>query len=281
MPYTMQQYKDEIANRLSRYQVSLELDSGTLEMIINTARRDVQMATLQLYPERYAAIMTLDKLTGNTATEVTKYRKTITLRNATTFTSKVYVMDLPDEYMSHEVVMVNGTVGAASGFWEAREVNKRELMSALDNINTRPKENDALYYIEKDPGAARHKIYISKGTNAITPADVQIWYTKALKYLELFDSSGNPDVESSIGYVFDEFVVYQSMLISLSEISFSGGAKEVIQNDFEKLAAIHETNYSAMINRQNLLLPTREGQYPHIPVVQVPNAAAANFGGGN
>lgn len=275
----MKQYMDEVGNRLSRYSVQIELDSGTLEMLVNGARRNVQMATLQMFPERYSAIINLDDVSGNAAVLQTMYSTTIELRSPVTYTSEVYKMDLPDDFISMEVVLVSGSLGeeGPSGLWEARAVSKRELWAALQNMNTRPKENDPIYCLEKAPGSDRYSIYVTKGPGAITPADVSIWYLKALKYLEEYNSTGGDDTEQNISYEFDEMVVYQAMLMALAETSFSG-AKEIIGADLERLVSAMEKNYSAGINRQTLYLPSREGQYPNSPIVKSPNPANSNKG---
>ncbi len=272
----MKQYIDEVSNRLSRYTVQLELDPGTIEMLVNGARRNVQMATLQMFPERYSAIINLDDVSGNSSTIQPAYSTTIALRTPVTYTSEVYKMQLPDDFISMEVVLVSGSVGeeGPSGLWEARAVTKQELWSTLQNMNTRPKVNDPIYCIEKAPGSARHSIYVSNGDGVLAPADVRIWYLKALKYLEEYNATGGDDTEQNISYEFDEMVVYQAMLMALSETTLNG-AKDVIGADLERLVMAMEKNYSANINRQTLYLPSREGQYPGQPINYKPNNAQA------
>jgi len=265
MPYTMQTYQQEVALRLSRYSVSLELDPGSLEMLVNRARREVQMATLSLFPERYAAIRTLDTVSGVSTTEVPDYRVTVT-RFATNVTNKVYQIGLPADFIDIEAVTVSGT----SGTWEAREVVKSELYGAMRNQNSMPTEREPIYFIERSPDDATYSIYVTKGEAAVAPADVRIYYQKALKYLELADSNGNPDVEANMSYEFEEFVVYQAMLQALKKTSFNN-AKAAIQQDVEHMITTMESNYNSTVDRHGLLLPSRQGLYPNQAVPQVPN----------
>lgn len=273
MPYTMQSYQDEVALRLSRYQVSLELDAGTLEMMINRARRDVQLATLQMFPERYAAIIDLDLVSGNAAVEVQEYRNTVP-RFGTSVTNSVWRMQLPDDYIQIHSVLVQTVSGENAGFWEAREVNKAELYGAMRNQNQMPTSFDPIYCIEKDPANARYDIYVSKGANAVSPSQVTIWYQKALKYLQLVGAGGTPDAEVNMSYEYEEMVVLNTMLQALKKTNFLV-AKQVIQGDVENLLTEIETNYNATVDKRGLLLPSRMGLYPGSAVPDRPNNGLA------
>lgn len=265
MPYDMQTYQQEIALRLSRYQISLELDPGTLEMMINRARRDVQMATLNVFPERYSAVLKLDAVSGNTSTEIVEYRTTVT-RFSSTVVNKVYEIKLPDDFIQMEAVLV-----LSSGTnWEAREITKPELYGALGNQNTMPTQREPTYTVEKSPDNSYYTILVSAGTSALVPADITIYYLKALKYLERVNGSNVPDVEKSMSYEFEEFVIYQTMLQALKKTAFNS-AKQAIASDLEQGFTVLEMNYNATVDRSGLLLPGREGLYPNQPVAQVPN----------
>ncbi len=266
MPQVMKTYQQEIALRLSRYSVTLELDPGTLEMIINRARRRVQMATLNIHPERYSAIRTLDTVSGNSASEVVEYRTTVR-RFTTSLTNKVYRIGLPEDFIEIDACVVE----SASGEWEAREAVKGELYMAMANSNTMPTNSQPLYAIEKSPDAAAYHIYVSCGEDAIDPADVTIFYTKSLKYLELVISgTGQPDPEANVSYEFEEFVVYEAMLDCLRKTDFNN-AKTAIAADEEHMVMMLEMNFNSRVDRQGLLLPSREGLYPNQPVNQLPN----------
>lgn len=274
MPYNMQSYQDEVALRLSRYQVSLELDAGTLEMMVNRARRDVQLATLQMFPERYAAIRTLNTVSGNAATEVVEYRNTVP-RFGTNITNTVWKMSLPDDYIQMAVVYVNAASGEDPvAYWEAREANKTELYGAMRNQNQMPTSRDPMYCIEKDPDSARYDIYVSRGTSAVSPSNVLIWYQKSLKYLQLVGIGGAPDQEFNMSYEYEEMVVLHTMLQALKKSNFLA-AKQVIQADMESLLTEVETNYNATVDRKGLLLPSRSGLYPSTAIPDRPNNGLA------
>jgi hypothetical protein len=256
----MQSYQDEVALRLSRYEVSLELDAGTLEMMVNRARRDVQLATLQMFPERYAAILNLDLVSGNASNEVLEYRNTVP-RFGTSVTNTVWKMQLPDDFIQVHAVHVNTVSGEAPAYWEAREVNKTELFGAMRNQNQMPTTFDPIYCIEKDPANSRYEIYVSQGTSQVTPSQVRIWYQKALKYLQLVNASGQPDQETNMSYEYEEMVVLNTMLQALKKTNFLV-AKQAIQGDAENLLTEIEANYNSTVDKRGLLLPSRSGLYP-------------------
>lgn len=269
MPYNMQSYQDEVALRLSRYQVSLELDAGTLEMMVNRARRDVQLATLQMFPERYAAILNLDLVSGNTAVAMPEYTNTVP-RFGASVVNTVWRIQLPDDFVQIHAVLVNSPSGEGDAYWEAREVNKTELFGAMRNQNQMPTTNDPIYCIEKDPANSRHHIYVSKGSSSVTPAQVKIWYQKALKYLQLVGIGGLPDQEINMSYEYEEMVVLNTMLQALKKTSFLS-AKQAIQSDMEALLSGVSANYNATVDKRGLLLPSKSGLYPGTAVPDRPN----------
>ncbi len=265
MPYDMQSYQQEVALRLSRYTVSLELDPGTLEMMVNRARREVQMATLNIFPERYSAILSLSAVSGNTSVEQADLQTTV-LRVGTPVVNKVFQMKLPNDFIQMEAVHIT----SPNGVWEARESTKQELYSISSNQNSMPTEREPVYVIEKSPDNSYYNILIGAGSRSVAVADVTIYYIKALKYLERTDSTGAPDVEKSMSYEFEEFVIYHTMLQALKKTSFNNAKKE-IASDLEQGFAMLESNYNSTVDRSGLMLPSREGLYPHQQVQQVPS----------
>lgn len=273
MPYTMQSYIDEVTMRLNRYQVSLELDEGALEVIINDARRFVHSITVQLFPERYGEILTLDQIVGNVAARVTDFDTDIIRRNPngtlTTVTNTVWQMSLPANFVEPEAVIVDGTFG-----WrEARRVIKREMYSTLRNTNSCPYPHLPVYCIEKSPANSQYVIYVSKGSEAVTVAQVEVWYSKALKYLQMVDpNTGLPDAEVVMSYEFDELVVLDAMLKSLQKTNFqSPELNGIISNEMEQIIGSVEEKYNTAVDRGSLLLPSKEGLYPNQPVMRTPN----------
>jgi len=273
MPYTMQSYIDEVTMRLNRYQVSLELDEGALEVIINDARRFVHSITVQLFPERYGEILTLDQIVGNTATRVTDFDTNILRRNPngtiTTVTNTVWIMALPANFVDPEAVIINGTFG-----WrEARRTVKKELYSALRNTNSCPYPHLPVYCIEKATNSSGYVIYVSKGSEAVTVGQVEVWYSRALKYLQMVDpNTGLPDVELVMSYEFEELVVLDAMLKSLQKTNFqSAELSNLVAGEMEQVIGAVEEKYNTAIDRGSLLLPSKEGLYPGQPVMRSPN----------
>lgn len=90
---TMSEYTSAIITRANRYAVGLELDHGTIELLVNRARRDVQLATMPLYPERYGR----DVIGLNFLQEKTSFE---------TDTAKVFEGPLPADFTDMAVVQV-------------------------------------------------------------------------------------------------------------------------------------------------------------------------------
>lgn len=266
MPYNAQQYVDEVKLRLSRYAVNMELDEGSLEMIVNRARRAVQRATMPLFPERYSAILNLTGVPGNTSVAVPEYTVTV-VRGATSVTNTMWLLNLPADFVQAEVVLISTAEGAR---FESRQVTKKELATTMRNVHTQPTPRSPIYCIEKNPNNSQYQIYASKGAAQVTVSDVQIWYLKALKHLQLDDGTGNPDNEVVMSYEFEEFVVYQAMLDALKKTSFNN-AKQIIGSEIEMQISSLQQQYNTSVDRSGLLLPSREGIYPNQGIPEMPS----------
>lgn len=264
MPYNMQQYVDDVRLRLSRYDVSAEVDNGMLEVLVNRARHDVQLATLEFFPERYAREVIISAAPAN----VTAY-DTTSPRLSGSVVNKVYDVALPADFITDVQVMVKDDTTV---FWSARKANKRELFQIMRNTWNCPSLQNPIYYIERAPGDATYTIGVSKGSTAVATNDIKIWYLAKLPYLQLFGSGGSPDPEVRIGYDCQELVVTLASLKTCMALQFTD-ALQAITGDIELNIFFLEEMYKRHVDRSKLLLPSRESLYPNQPIPERPVAA--------
>ncbi|MBL8000198.1 MAG: hypothetical protein JNL32_16365, partial [Candidatus Kapabacteria bacterium] len=174
--YSILDYYDEMMMRLRRYYVSQELDAGTAEMIINRARRDVQMAILPIYRERFTCWLNMNQVVGNTVVEETTRRRTMTRFGGTQTTNRSYVMQLPADFIEADVVIVEGSLGS----YEASELSKREFYSIMGQSWAYPSPHTPKFCVEKDTEQPNYVIRVSKGPEAVTLPQVRVYYVRAV-----------------------------------------------------------------------------------------------------
>lgn len=252
----IKEYYDALMIRLRRYYVSQELDPGTAEMLLNRARRDVQLAILPIYRERFGAILTLDGVPGNSAVEDTTRRRTLG-----GVTRTVYSMNLPADFIQDDCVLVTTQVGEI----EARKLSQRELMNVLYHTYAKPSAYSPVYSVEKDTESDAYVINVSIGAGAVVPADVKLFYIRALKYLQLRNNAGAEDLELVLPYDCREMVIYQAMLVAMQKYSMPE-AKEVVGFELEGIVDTVQKDFNNTIDRSKLLLPTRQSTFPNQPL---------------
>lgn len=259
MPYNMYQYIDEVKARMSRYDVQVELDDLKLEMLINRARRDVQLATLPLFRERYGRIATISAVPS-------------ILANFAFDTVDFYTAALPADFIEEDVVTVNHS----SNPWEARKLIKQEMYGISRSSWVSPTPNSPVYIIERNPASVTTNIYVSKGSTVVAANDIVLWYVAALPYLQAYPVSGIPDNERKMSYQWEELVVLCSMAKAYEMQQFLQ-LRDLIVADVQTIVSLMEESYKTTIDRSKLLLPTRESLIPNVPISDVPIGG----GGGN
>jgi hypothetical protein len=257
----MQQYVDDVRLRLSRYDISAEVDNGMLEMLVNRARHDVQLATLWVFPERYARETTI----AAAPSAVANYATTSPTL-AGSVTNAVYEVALPSDFIEEVQVFIKDD---STNFWAARKLNKRELFQIMRNVWNCPTLQNPIYYVERSPGDATYTIGASKGATAVATNDIKLWYLAKLPYLQLFGTGGAADPEVRIGYDCQELVVTLATLKTCQALQFSD-ALPTITGDIDLNIYILEEMYKKRVDRSKLLLPSRESLYPNMPVPERP-----------
>lgn len=260
MPYNMQQYVDDVRMRLSRYDISAEVDNGMLEMLVNRARHDVQLATLQIFPERYSREFTIAAVPS----AVTDYATT-SPRATGSVTNAVYEAALPSDFIEMVQCFVKDS---GTTFWAGRLVNKRELVQIMRNVWNCPTEQNPVYYVQRAPGDASYTIGVSKGSGVVATNEIRIWYLAKLPYLQLFNA-GNPDPEVRIGYDCQELVVSLATLKVCQALKFDVSVQAIV-GDINLNIAFLEDAYKTGVDRSKLMLPSRESLYPNRPVPENP-----------
>jgi len=248
--YNMLQYIDKVKTRSSRYDVQLELDDLTVEMLVNRARVDVQAATIPLFRQRFGRRVIL----GTTPTLVSNFN---------TGTVQYYTTTLPTDFIQDEVVLISTSDAA----WEARKMDKREMYGVSRNSFNKPTVNSPVYCIEKDTASAVFSIIASKGSAVVGASEISIWYTAALPYLQAYPVSGIADAERKMSYQWVELVVLCA-LTKCYEMTQYGQLRDLISADIDTMVSLMEEAYKTNIDRSKLLLPSRVSLIPNIPIME-------------
>ncbi len=264
MPYTMRTYAQEVLQRLDRYDVAKHVDFGMLETVINLARLDVQMATLQAVPERYSRLHRPPNVPVFSAVDSARLREvdaaTGTLR---TTVNRVGVVNLPEDF----IVEVAVGYDYYENLWPARGVSKRDLYTTLTKSFTKPTERNPIYCIEKLIGnTATNLLFCAGGTLPTVGGKIEIWYLAKLPWLQISTSAGTSDVEVRIGYDLQELVILISCLRIMETIS-GADARNLIRQDVEMALSAIERQYEGQIDRSRLLVEARESTIPSQPII--------------
>lgn len=264
MPYNMQTYAAEVMHRLHRYDVAKSVDLGMLEAAVNAARHEVQMATLQAVPERYARIhkpVGLPAISWVDSARMLEYDQT-TL-GAKTIINQVYVLNLPEDFITDVTVQV---ADDSNVYWPARPVSKRDLYTVLTKSFSKPTERNPIYCIEKLVGNQQARLLVSIGPNSLVDGATEIWYLAKLPWLQIENDTGQPDAEVRIGYDLEELVVLVACLKILETIGVAD-AMPLIRQDIEMTIVAMQRQYEGEIDRSRLLVEARESVIPNVPII--------------
>ena len=264
MAYDMRSYASEVMQRLDKYEVARKLDYGTLESLINLARLDVQNATLQALPERYARrhrVAGTPALSLADSARILEYD--VVTQGARSIVNRVFTLNLPEDFIDEVAVGIeyNGAI------WPARNVSKRDLHTVLTKSFARPSRYDPIYCIEKQVGTAQTKILVSIGPDTPDVASIEIWYLAKLPWLQISTTTG-ADVEVRIGADLQELVVLLACQKVITALSLPGTGA-IVRNDIDLMLKIIEQQYKGKVDRSRLLVEARESTVPQQPKVDV------------
>lgn len=263
MPYNMQTYAAEVMHRLHRYDVAKSVDIGMLEAFINQARYDVQMATLQSVPERYARMHVPNAaplVSWVDSARMLEYDQT-TLGPRSVI-NQVYELPLPEDFITDVTVQVADGEG---NWWPARAVSKRDLYTVLTKSFSKPTQRNPIYCIEKLTSQQQARLLVSIGETALGAQKVEIWYLAKLPWLQLENINGQADNEIRIGYDLEELVVLSACLKVLQAVGASS-AMPLIKQDIDMMLLALQRQYEAEIDRSRLLVEARESVIPNVPI---------------
>ena len=264
MPYNMQTYAAEVMHRLHRYDVAKSVDLGMLESLINAARFDVQMATLQAVPERYARIhrpSAVPAVSWVDSARMFEYDQTT--NGPKTIINQVFVLPLPEDFITDVTVMI---MNDSNVWWPARAVSKRDLYTVLTKSFSKPTQRNPIYCIEKLIGQLQTRLLVSIGPNEMAQYTTEIWYLAKLPWLQIENAAGQPDAEVRIGYDLEELVVLTACLKVLEAIGMPT-ARQLIRQDIEMMISAMQRQYEGEIDRSRLLVEARESVIPNVPII--------------
>lgn len=263
MPYTMQTYAAEVMHRLHRYDVAKSVDVGMLENLINQARFDVQMATLQAVPERYARLHIPTAAPAVSWVDSARmFEHDTATGGARTIVNQVYVLPMPEDFITDVTV----STLYEENWWPARPVAKRDLYTVLTKSFAKPTQRSPIYCIEKLVGQVQTRLLVSIGSAVLQSSHVEVWYLAKLPWLQIENATGAADPEIRIGYDLEELVVQVACLKILETIGLPSGMA-LIKQDIEMMIGALQRQYEGEIDRSRLLVEARESVIPNVPIV--------------
>lgn len=263
MPYTMATYASEVMQRLARYDVAKHVDHGMLEVVINTARLDVQMATLQAVPERYARLHRPPAPPTLSLVDSARYMDVNpATQGLRSIVNLVGYYALPEDFISDVAVGLTYD----NQLWAARKMSRRDLYTVLTKAFTKPTRRDPVFCIDKILGETSPRLYISSGAALPGAGEVEVWYLARLPWLQIFPPPGVSNAEVRIGYDLQELVVLVACLRILETVS-GAEARVLIRQDVEMAVMAMERQYEGAVDRSRLLVEARESTVPSQPTV--------------
>lgn len=259
----MQTYAAEVMHRLNRYDVAKAVDVGMLENYINQARYDVQMATLQAVPERYARLHAPPAVPAVSWVDSARmFEHDSSTGGARTIVNQVFVLLMPEDFITD----VTASVYYDGDWWPARPVAKRDLYTVLTKSFARPSQRSPIYCIEKLVGQTQTRLLVSVGSSTLTAGKVEVWYLAKLPWLQIENGNRAPDAEVRIGYDLEELVVQVACMKTLQTLGLPNGMA-LIRQDIEMMVAALQRQYEGKIDRSRLLVEARESTIPNVPIV--------------
>lgn len=249
---TARDYIDEIKLRLNRLGVSSTLNDPLILNYVNKARRDVQVATMGVVPEKYGRRDVVNISTAvidDDAMQHLYYNIPIEVRR----------FPLPVDYLD----IVSFWLSWDGNFREARKVNKQELHNVKTHCFNAPTIDRPIYILESKQsdyfGSLDNICYIAgvelNGQSIFETSVVtaEIW---AIVTLQDFDRYN--EVEPVFGPDLEEFTVKQAMIYCMNDIKHIAlkQSLQVQANDYKEMVL---QNYTVYRDKPILKLPSQEG----------------------
>ena len=278
--YNAKQFVDEVKLRLSRHNVVLSLGEPDILMLVNEARRDVQLSTMGLFREFFGKVLRLDTFTidADLATANQTLGRTVNVWRT------VMPIDFIDTYVVNLRYQLNGTIAEFGGAsytnvtFDApcRRVNKRELFGVQGQSWNTPTLHHPIYAVEKkltdlaNPYSPNYIMYLAgldvDGTTTIfdvAEADsvmIEMWYVAALPALEEQPSlvpGSVPDTELAIPHAFEELVILNAMMLCLQKTD-NQEAMASVKADQDMMMMLIEDQYNVSRQKRSMLLESRQ-----------------------
>jgi hypothetical protein len=251
-------YIDEIKLRLSRYQIAYT-DDMLLLTYLNRARRQVQLITYKLMPERYGDIAVIEINTSN-------YQLHSEIRsNFASIPIRVYQLPLPNNLIDITTCIFYSQDRRDDSIFraEARETTKEELFNSTRSSFSTPTIHNPIYTWERnhDPNLTFgdevnpcfYKLLIT-GFDYYINSTQTSWLVNHIGNVELYyiyglDELDLEDTDYNIPTIYEEVVIYYAMLYCLQV----GDVKDSIKLEIQNMLGLIKENYET-----NILLPSQE-----------------------
>lgn len=254
------EYVDEVLSRLTRLQANIELDSNTVLSYVNRARRLVQQLTVKYEPERYGNIY-------EASITPLIYYSDVVDNSYSMQNLNVYYTNLPNDLLDIFVFIIRWEKEGVIYRSEARQMTLYEMQNIVRNTWRVPTPYTPVYAYEKVLEGAN---FVWRAFMAGLQFDenetvfnynprIEVWYSRAIPHLELYNSLGLPDQELFIPPAFEELVILYAMLYCLenthNEIIYS-----IVLNELTFLEGMMNIQREFIFQKQELLLPSRGEQ---------------------
>jgi len=255
---TAREYIDEIKLRLNRLGVTSTLNDPLILNYVNKARRDVQMATLSVMPERYGR---RDVYLLNAASAPVDVDSMVHIYYNVPI--EVRTFQLPPDYIDVETLWIGRMKNGRWIYREARRLHKKEFHNVKTHCFNIPHVDRPVFVIDSkqynDFGGVDNICYIAgleeNGVSIFNAGMVQveIWAIVALSDFDRLDEN-----ENVLSIDLQEYAVKQAMVYCLNDIDYIG-LKQSMVSQVETYKRMVIDNYRMLKQQPIHQLPSQEG----------------------
>jgi len=257
---TTHDYIDEVKLRLQRNKISVSLSDTLVLTLVNRARRQVQKATIGLYPERYGRIWIRPIFAADL---FPLYNQS---NPYSTTPLQVLRVQLPVDILQVEVCILS--------YWddeqptyrnECRYQTKWEMFNAHMNAFAVPTKDTPLYNYERDLSVTPplYFLYVSGIEDGVAQTiidtyanrQLEIWYTAALPDLENLPLI---EADTVIPAHLQELVILYASLFAMQMAEPTASLTAVIA-EIQRIEAMAKDLFTVEMDVSPSLLPSKEG----------------------
>lgn len=256
---TAREYIDEIKLRLNRLGVTMHINDALIMNYVNKARRDVQIATMGVLPERYGSrnLIQINNATIDDDTTNHKYYTTLPI--------EVRRFILPSNYLDIVSFWLRWEFEGTLNIREARRITKQELHNVKSHCFNMPTIERPVYVIENK----QQDYNLNSGSGMCFIAGIEtangnlfnlgvqvfaeIWSILAITDFDRWDES-----EDILSIDLQEYAIRQAMIYCVNTIQHIS-LKQSLQIQLDAYKDIVIQNYMMLKDQPILELPSQEG----------------------